>query len=87
MNYHPMDNSPGNPTPCSPTAKIVGPPIQAARCPRCSTLTSTRADGRDRWYCHRCKMEFESEDDGTVGYGPPDRRMRREEARRERRKP
>lgn len=36
------------------------------------------------WWCSNCGIEFDPVDDGDVSYGPPDRRMRREERRRER---
>ncbi len=48
-------------------------------CPRCGAKSRTPANGKDRWYCHECHMEFEAGDDGTIGYGPPDKRLRREE--------
>lgn len=46
-----------------------------ARCPKCGRPTSTPAVGRDRRYCHFCRMEFESE----IGYGLPSKRLEREE--------
>jgi len=53
-----------------------------ARCPRCGRLTNTASAENDHaWYCHHCRMAFEAVDDGDVGYGPPDRRLRREERR------
>jgi len=55
-----------------------------AKCPRCGHLTSTKHNATPRaWWCHECKMPFEPEDDGDISYGPPDRRMRREERRRQ----
>lgn len=56
-----------------------------ARCPKCNRRTVTTASGKNRWYCHGCKMEFEDEDDGTIGYGSPSRRLEREERRAARR--
>jgi tRNA(Ile2) C34 agmatinyltransferase TiaS len=55
------------------------------RCPRCKRPTATTAAGKNRCCCHHCRMEFESEDDGDVGYGSPSRRLEREERRRVRR--
>jgi len=53
-----------------------------ARCPRCGRRTDTAlGENEHAWYCHHCGMAFEDVDDGDVGYGPPDRRMRREERR------
>ena len=56
-----------------------------ARCPRCNRRTATTAAGKDRWYCHHCRMEFEDGDDGDIGYGRPSRRLEREERREQRR--
>ena len=51
-------------------------------CPWCGTAAHVRRrPNTHAVYCRRCKREFEDVDDGTIGYGPPDRRMRREEAR------
>ena len=50
-----------------------------AKCPKCGHTTHTPSFGKDRWYCHDCQMEFESEDDGDVGYGSPSRRLERQE--------
>ena len=49
------------------------------RCPRCNRVTHAKTHGKDRWYCHFCRMEFEPDDDGDIGYGPPHRRVMREE--------
>ncbi|MBN2133636.1 MAG: hypothetical protein JW741_29310 [Sedimentisphaerales bacterium] len=56
--------------------------VDGALCPRCGHRTVTTSGANDHaWYCHDCRMEFEDVDDGDVGYGPPDRRLRREERR------
>jgi hypothetical protein len=47
------------------------------RCPRCNRRGSTNEG--TICYCHHCKMQFDSQDDGTVGYGDPSRRIEREE--------
>ena len=52
------------------------------RCPLCGRIEAViSAAGRGRWYCRHCGMEFDDEDDGDIGYGPPDRRLRRQERR------
>lgn len=50
-------------------------------CPWCNTPRHVRTSGTSyrAWYCGRCQREFEAEDDGTIGYGPPSRRIEREE--------
>jgi len=54
-----------------------------ARCPKCGRRTATKHNASPRaWWCHHCKMAFEPDDDGDISYGPPDRRMLREERRR-----
>lgn len=50
------------------------------RCPRCSQQ-SAHPSGRN-YYCSNCRMEFDPEEDGTIAYGPPDRRINREERQR-----
>lgn len=58
---------------------------ETARCPKCGRTSHSPAQGKDRYYCFECRMEFEAGDDGEISYGPPDRRLRREERRKERR--
>ncbi len=41
------------------------------RCPKCGHL-GTRTENK-LYYCHTCKMAYDGEDDGTVGYGNPAR--------------
>jgi transposase-like protein len=53
--------------------------IDTARCPRCHRVSHSPSQGKDRWYCHHCKLEFESTDDGDVGYGRPEKRLEGEE--------
>lgn len=56
------------------------PTANAARCPRCHHLTTTpSAANLHAFYCHDCKIEFEDEDDGTIGYGNPERFAERNE--------
>lgn len=57
-----------------------------ARCPKCGIRSSTPALGKERWYCHRCLMEFEAIDDGDVGYKTPSRIVEQRERRDRRRK-
>ncbi len=47
--------------------------MDKAKCPRCRKPSTTPCRGKDRFYCHHCRMEFEGEDDGTVTYGDPSR--------------
>ena len=49
-----------------------------ARCPRCNRLSATPHGDRD-FYCHHCQMAFSPEDDGTIGYGMPERFVMRDE--------
>ena len=65
-------------TPLKPFTQQIG----TARCPRCHTITATTSGTTDRaWYCHECRMEFEPDDDGDIGYGRPSKRLEREERR------
>jgi len=57
--------------------------MSSPRCPLCGTMSRTTSHGKDRWYCHHCRMEFEP-DDGDIGYGRPEKRLEREERRTER---
>lgn len=60
-------------------------PQTEARCPRCGKRTATpHGDRQTEFYCHHCKMAFDAEPDGDIGYGGPDRRLLREERRAER---
>lgn len=58
------------------------------RCPWCGTPRYVRASGTTyrAWYCGNCGREFEAEEDGDIGYGPPDRRMTRQERHQQRRR-
>jgi DNA-directed RNA polymerase subunit RPC12/RpoP len=53
-------------------------------CPQCGDRRLAKID--DRLYrCAKCGAYTDGEDDGDVAYGPPDRRLRRQERQRERR--
>ena len=53
---------------------------ETARCPSCGHGTATKSGSTARaWYCHECRLEFEPEDDGDIGYGRPEKRLEREE--------
>ena len=39
------------------------------KCPACKRPGIE--SGQRLWYCPTCQMEFESGDDGTIGYGDP----------------
>jgi len=47
------------------------------KCPMCRTSKHTflASVGYHRFYCERCKREFEDMDDSDIGYKRPDRRM------------
>ncbi len=47
------------------------------KCPRCGRSGHQMED--KLYQCLRCKMLFDGEEDGTIGYGPPSRRIEREE--------
>lgn len=47
-------------------------------CPKCGIRSNTPVGARG-FYCHGCKMAFEPEDDGTIGYGDPARNAERRE--------
>jgi hypothetical protein len=51
------------------------------KCPWCKTAKAVRESAANchAWYCGKCRREFEAEDDGTIAYGSPDRRLLREE--------
>ena len=49
-----------------------------AQCPKCGHNTNTPHGHRD-YFCFGCKMAFASEDDGTIGYGNPERFAARKE--------
>lgn len=48
------------------------------RCPFCNHK-SVIPDGHCNWYCNHCRATFDGVDDGDVGYGPPSRRIERQE--------
>lgn len=50
------------------------------RCPQCNQQ-SAHPSGRN-YYCSNCRQEFDPTDDSDIGYGPPSRRIEREERRR-----
>jgi tRNA(Ile2) C34 agmatinyltransferase TiaS len=52
--------------------------VDEATCPRCHKPTATPSGDRYFW-CHNCKMEFDTEDDGDIGRGRPDRIAERRE--------
>lgn len=57
------------------------------RCPWCHTAKQVQPAGGERvFYCRRCSRMFDTGDDGidTISYGPPSRRIEREERQRER---
>jgi hypothetical protein len=58
------------------------------RCVRCHSPRHVRASGSTprAYYCGRCRIEFEAEDDTDIGYGPPDRRLLRQERQAEARR-
>ena len=56
-------------------------------CVHCHKVNAVRPYGNRDWYCLDCKIIFDPEDDGDVGYGPSDRRMNREERRKARGRP
>ncbi len=47
------------------------------KCPRCGRSGYRMED--KLYQCLACKILFDGEDDGDVGYGPPSRRIEREE--------
>jgi len=59
--------------------------VTEAHCPRCNRPTAApSAANPHAWYCHECKVEFEDVEDGIIGYGPPSKRLEREEKRQQR---
>lgn len=50
------------------------------RCPKCGTPKHVQ-DGSQlkTFYCRKCGIEFEADDDGDIGYGRPSKRIEREE--------
>jgi hypothetical protein len=54
-------------------------------CPWCETNRHVRATGEREFWCAKCKRTFDGIDDGTIAYGPPDRRINREERHEEKR--
>ena len=63
------------------------PSAKKTQCPWCKTAESVYPSGANlkAFFCGRCKREFDTDDDGDISYGPPDRRLEREERRQERR--
>lgn len=64
-------------------AQAIKPPP----CPWCKSASSVRPSGANlkAFFCGRCKREFDTDSDGDISYGPPSRRLEREERRAERR--
>lgn len=66
-------------------SQVIEPPP----CPWCKSSASVRPSGANlkAFFCGRCKREFDTGDDGidTISYGPPDRRLMREESKAARR--
>ena len=50
-------------------------------CPLCGKRKHVRVNGFRDFTCLGCKMDFDGEDDGDVGYGRPSKRMERGERR------
>ena len=49
-------------------------------CPRCGDNRQVYEDGDRYYWCRRCNVGFDAEDDGDIGSGRPDREaMKREE--------
>jgi ribosomal protein L37AE/L43A len=61
----------------------------APSCPWCCSAKHVHSSGTTlrAWHCRNCGREFEAGDDGDITYGNPDKRLLREERRRERRRP
>lgn len=51
------------------------------RCVRCGSVRYVRTSGTTprAYHCGKCRIEFEAEDDGLVGYGSPERYAERNE--------
>lgn len=58
---------------------LEGQIMASVRCPKCGTPSKTPHQGKNQWYCHKCKMAFESGDDGLTPYGNPARIVQRQE--------
>lgn len=58
----------------------------APPCPWCKTPKRVYPHGERNFQCLECKRIFDAVDDGDVSYGPPSRRIEREERAKERRK-
>jgi hypothetical protein len=54
------------------------------RCPRCNRRGSHNEG--TLYYCGHCKQQYDAEDDGTITYGDPSRRLEREERAAERKR-
>jgi hypothetical protein len=61
------------------------PDAAIPKCPLCRSAQHVRIHGPKDFTCLNCRMDFDGIDDGTISYGPPDRRLRREERREQRR--
>ena len=55
------------------------------KCPWCKTAKKVYTHGEREFICLGCKRIFDGIDDGEIGYGRPEKRMEREERRKERR--
>ena len=51
---------------------------EQANCPMCGRPSCTTS-GLRNFFCHHCKMEFDSQDDGNVTYKGPERIAERNE--------
>ena len=52
------------------------------KCPRCQRKTATTSGTTPRaYFCPHCRIEFEPESDGDIGYGDPARIAERREQR------
>ena len=58
----------------------------APPCPWCKTSRKVYPHGDRNFQCLECKRIFDAVDDGDASYGPPSRRIEREEREQERRK-
>lgn len=54
---------------------------ETPKCPLCKTSKYVRVNGPKDYTCLDCKMDFDGVDDGTVGYGRPEKYAERAERR------
>ena len=54
---------------------------QTPKCPWCKTDKHVHAEGFRSWWCGNCNRLFDGVDDGTVGYGTPEKHAERKERR------